>query len=164
MAPLEEVYEPSRLKRAMRLEANTLESGIFFNDGKGHFRFKPFPRLAQAAPVFDIVVSDASGDGTPDLYLVGNHFSLQPETGRMDGGISLLLKNGGKGRFEAIGPSISGLVLPGDTKAAVAVDWNADGLTDYLAAQNDGPLVLIERRKRAAETDKSVRRAKEQLK
>jgi hypothetical protein len=147
-ASLEEIYGPSKLNEALRLDANTLGSGIFQNTGKGRFLFKPFPRFAQAAPVFDFVVGDVTGDQIPDLYLVGNHFSPQPETGRTDGGVSLLLKGLGMGAFDVVLPAESGLVLPGDTKAAIAIDWNSDGLTDYLAAQNDGPLYFLERGKR----------------
>ena len=143
-APLQSIYPAVKLDRALRLSATTLESGVFLNDAKGHFTFHAFPRLAQAAPVFAIVEGDVTEDGIPDLFLVGNHFSPQPETGRMDGGISLLLKGGRK--LSVVESSASGLVLPGDTKAALVIDWNRDGRLDYLAAHNDGPLFFLERR------------------
>jgi hypothetical protein len=145
-ASLAEVYSPERLDAAARLEATTLESGAFLNDGHGRFRLVPFPRLAQAAPVFGIAVADVDGDGHPDLYLVGNHFSPQPETGRMDGGLSLLLKGTGDGTFTAVPPATSGLVLPGDSKSVATTDLDRDGHPDLLVGQNDAPLVWFRKR------------------
>ena len=88
--------------------------------------------LSQVAPVFDIVVDDVTNDGNADLYLVGNHFRPQPETGRMDGGFGLLMQGNGDGTFSPVEPAVSGLVLLGDTKASLAIDFNDDGLTDFV--------------------------------
>ena len=42
-ATVDEVYDPQSLSDAIRLEANTLESGVLTNDGKGHFNFVALP-------------------------------------------------------------------------------------------------------------------------
>ena len=41
-ASLNDIYG-DRLSSALMLEVNTPESGIFVNDGKAHFTFKPLP-------------------------------------------------------------------------------------------------------------------------
>ncbi|MEM7386496.1 MAG: VCBS repeat-containing protein, partial [Verrucomicrobiota bacterium] len=70
---LEGIYSESRLKQARRFEANTLASGLFFNLGKGRFsKLMPLPRIAQAFPVHQSAAADFTGDGKPDLFLVGN--------------------------------------------------------------------------------------------
>ena len=79
LADLNEIYEPKCLSESKRCEANTLESGVFINEG-GKFTFKPFPRLAQVAPGFGIVAGDFDGDSNADLYFVQNFYGPQAET------------------------------------------------------------------------------------
>ena len=144
LASLQEIYTPQRLEDAQRFEANTLESGILINNGHGELTFRPLPRLAQASPAFGVVLSDVDGDGALDLYLTQNFFSPQPETGRMDGGLSLLLKGNGDGSFEPIWPDRSGLIVPGDAKGLSAVDLNGDGWIDFVVAVNQGRVRAFE--------------------
>ena len=145
-ACLADIYPPPLLERARRFEAETLASGVLLNDGAGHFQFRPLPRLAQAAPGFGVALADFDGDGTPDLYLVQNFFSPQPETGRMDGGLSLLLRGNGDGTFAPIPPKQSGLLVPGDAKSLVVTDLNGDGWPDFVVGVNDGEPLAFENR------------------
>jgi hypothetical protein len=87
-ASLGEVLSAERLRAARRFAVDTLESGVLLNDGQAHFVFRPLPRLAQAAPAFGVVLTDVDADGHNDLLLAQNFFGPQPETGRMDGGLS----------------------------------------------------------------------------
>jgi hypothetical protein len=48
-APIDDLFGMSRLRRAIRREANTFESGVLLNKKEG-FRFEPLPPLAQTAP------------------------------------------------------------------------------------------------------------------
>ena len=142
---LEAIYSESRLQKARRFEANTLESGIFLNDGRGKFGFTPLPRLAQVFPVFGIAAQDLTGDSVVDLYLIGNFHSPQRETGNMDGGLSLLLNGKGDGTFEPVPPNESGLVVPGDAKGLAITDLNGDLQPDIVVTINDGEMVAFER-------------------
>jgi hypothetical protein len=90
-ATLEQIYTKESLQRSQRFTATTLESGVLVNDGDGRFQFVPLPTLAQASPGFGVVLTEVNGDGFADVYMVQNFFSPQLETGRMDGGLSLLL-------------------------------------------------------------------------
>ena len=139
-ASLSRIYAPRDLRGAQRFEVNTLESGILLNDGSGSFTFAALPRIAQAAPGFGAVLAEIDGDGNPDLYMVQNFFGPQPETGRMDGGLSLLLRGEGDGTFEPVWPNRSGLVVSGDATALAAMDLNGDGWVDFAIATNDGPM------------------------
>ena len=146
IASLEEIYTPEGLEGALTLEANTLESGVLLNDGAAHFVFSPLPRMAQASPGFGVLLEDFDGDGASDLYLAQNFFSPQPETGRWDGGLSLLLRGNGDGSFEPVRPDRSGLIVPGDAKGASAVDLNDDGWVGLVVAINDDAPVAFENR------------------
>lgn len=143
-AALPEIYTPDALEHSLTLTANTLESGILINDGKGHFEFKPLPALAQVSPGFGLCFLDADADGNVDLFMAQNFFGPQYETGPFSGGLSVLLLGNGSGGFEVLSPDRSGLMIPGDAKAATITDFNRDGRPDLAVAQNDGALLTFE--------------------
>lgn len=145
-ATLEEIYSAPALKDGLRLEANTLESGILLNDGRGKFIFKPFPRIAQASPSFGTVFLDANGDQHPDLFLTQNFFSPQRETGRMDGGLGQLLLGAGDGTFQVVPAAESGIIIPQDANAVFARDVNGDKQTDLVISTNNGPILTFLRK------------------
>ncbi len=137
LAPLADIYTPAGLKNAKRLAATTLESAAWINDGKGRFTRRPLPRLCQISPSFGVLLTELDGDGQADLCLAQNSFSPQRETGRMDGGLGLVLKGLGGGRFKALWPNSSGIVVAGDAKALTWTDLNNDGRADLLFGVND---------------------------
>ena len=47
------------------------------------------PDVAQVAPCFGVHIADWNADGRPDIFCAQNFFTPQPETGRMDGGMSV---------------------------------------------------------------------------
>jgi hypothetical protein len=119
---------------------NCLESGLLVNDGEGRFSFRPLPRLAQIAPGFGASLTDINGDANLDLYMVQNALNWAPDTGHLDGGVSLLLAGRGDGTFTPVWPDRSGLVVGGDATALTVADLNGDPWPDFLVAVNDGPV------------------------
>ena len=119
---------------------------MLLNDGAGHFVFRALPRLAQTSPAFGVALAEVDGDGHADLYLSHNFYSPQPETGRMDGGLSLLLRGIGDGSFTTVWPKESGLIATGDAKALAVTDLNNDGWPDFVVAINNGSLLAFENR------------------
>ena len=144
-ASLKEIYPESVTGNCLRLEANTLESGVLLNEGES-FRFIPLPRLAQASPGFGVAFLEVDGDGCLDLLVGQNFFGPQRETGRMAGGLSLLLLGDGQGEFAPLGPALSGISVPGDATDVAVVDLNTDGLADLAIATNNGPVRTFLRR------------------
>lgn len=140
LANVTQIYSKPVIDDALKFSITTLASGVFLNDGKGSFEFKPLPRLAQIAPGFGIVIGDFDFDGTRDLFLAQNFFNPQPETGRMSGGLGAFLKGRGDGTFESIGPLETGLAIQDDAKAVCLSDFNGDSKPDFLVASNNGPL------------------------
>jgi hypothetical protein len=138
-ASLAEIFTQQRLDRAKRFEVNTLESGLLINEGQFRLRFEPLPSLAQVAPSLGVDVADLNGDGHLDIVLAQNFYSPHPVTGRMDGGVSLVLVGSGKGTFEPIWPNRSGIVVPGDARKVQAVELNGDGQPDLVFAVQNGP-------------------------
>lgn len=139
-AKLNEVYAPDKLEHSLKLTVTELNSGVLLNDGKAHFTFKPLPRLAQVSPAFGVVAADFTGDGHADIVLAQNFFGPQRETGRMDGGLGLLLTGDGAGNFKAMPAHESGLVVPQDARSLAVADVNADGAPDLVFGINNGPV------------------------
>jgi hypothetical protein len=143
-ASLDTMFSERWLASAARFEVNTLESGILWNDGHARFAFTPLPQLAQVAPGFGIALSDFDADGHADIFIAQNFFGPHLETGRMDGGMSLLLRGRGKGQFIAIPPVESGVMISGDAKSVVAMDVNGDGWEEIFVGINNGELKSFE--------------------
>ena len=141
-----DIYDQSKLEKSQLHTANNLRSVLLRNDGEGVFQIEPLPHLAQIAPAFGVVLRDFDLDGITDCFLVNNHFTPQPETGAMDGGLSLLLRGTGnvENPFEPVWPGESGLEVPGDSKSLGAIDLNLDGRDDFVVGVNSGnPSVFL---------------------
>ena len=131
------------LDAAYHVEANTAESGVLLNDGKGHLTFQALPRMAQIAPGFGLALADVDGDGRLDLCIVQNFFGPAPEHGRMDGGVSLLLLGQGDGTFERFGPIVAAWCWLGKQKSHVGrSEWRRLG--GFRSWVNDGELAAFE--------------------
>jgi hypothetical protein len=115
-APMEEVFTKEMMAGAQVLQCREVRSGWFENDGKGKFVFHPFPPQAQVAPVNAIVCTDVNGDKNTDIILAGNEYQAQVMAGCYDASYGLLLTGNGKGLFNAVSPTVSGLILNGDVK------------------------------------------------
>ena len=136
-ATLPEILGAERFNAARRFVATELQSGVFLSQPDGSYRFKALPRIAQIAPVQGMVAGDFDGDGHADLYAVQNSSAPNPGVGRFGGGLSQLMRGDGKGNFTPVEPAQSGLVVPGDAKALVTLDLDADGWPDFLVSRND---------------------------
>jgi hypothetical protein len=137
-ATLADIFSEERLQQAQRWEVNTLESGVLLNEGGFRFRFEPLPTLAQIAPSLGIDVADVNGDAHLDIVLAQNFYSPHPVTGRMDGGVSVLLLGTGTGTFDAVWPNHSGIIVPGDARRIEIVELNGDGRPDVVFALQNG--------------------------
>lgn len=138
---LSDLYTDTRLENSKKFEANTLENGILINDGKANFSWKPLPRFAQIAPAYGAILEDLDGDGDLDAALAQNSYSPQRETGRMDGGLSLILQNDGRGNLSPLSADLSGIEIPGDAKSLTVCDLNNDTKPDLVFGINDSAVI-----------------------
>jgi enediyne biosynthesis protein E4 len=140
LATVQEIYTPEKLKNVKRYHAGTLATALLRNDGQGGFTLETLPDLAQTAPAFGVVIEDVTGDTHPDILIAQNFYHPQIETGRMSGGVGVLLKNNGQGQFATVWSDLSGVDLPIDARSATLGDWDGDGRREWLIAENNGPL------------------------
>ena len=139
-ATLPQIYTQECLAESFKLEANTLESGVFINDGGGRFSFEPLPNIAQSSAIFGLSMVDVNADGRLDLYAVQNFSNPQFETPPFRGGLSVLLLGDGQGDLHVAPHPESGMVVSGDGRGLAYTDFNRDGRPDFLIGINDGEL------------------------
>lgn len=127
--------------RASFLEAVEVDSGVFLNR-TNRFEWRPFPREAQWSPASSVHVADVDGDGFEDVFLSQNRSDLLPEYSRDDAGSGLWLRGRGDGRFEALDPTVSGIRIDGEQRAAALADFDHDRRIDVVVSQINGPTML----------------------
>ena len=138
-ATLGQIYGAAELEQCLQLTCHELRHLLWRRSPDGRYTATPLPTLAQISAGSGMAVGDWDGDGYLDLVLAQNSFAPEPETGRIDGGLSVLLRFGPDG-FTAVPAAASGLVVPEDSKALATLDLDGDGALDLLFACNDGPL------------------------
>jgi hypothetical protein len=73
---VEDIFSKDQLKRAVKLEAYTMQSSVLLNSGKGTFAIKPLPAEAQFSPMYGIAADDFDKDGNIDIMMGGTFTSL----------------------------------------------------------------------------------------
>lgn len=142
-AGLTNLFSPSILASAYRVDVDTLESGVWINDGSAHFSFRPLPRLVQLAPTWGLAATDFDGDGHIDLCLAQNFRGTPAEMGPMNGSMGLVLGGRGDGGFTPVNPYESGWQIPEDARSMAVTDLNHDGWPDLLVGINNGPVAAF---------------------
>ena len=113
----------------------TFSHTVFLNRDD-HFEPIPLPWLSQLAPAFAVAVSDINLDGTEDLFLSQNVFSLRPDMSRLDAGRGILLLGDGAGHFDPLPGELSGIAVYGEQRGAAFGDYDNDGRVDLVVTQN----------------------------
>ncbi len=140
-ASLEQILG-DRLKDARNLRANWMDSTVFLNRGD-RFEASPLPAEAQFAPAFATCVGDYDGDGSEDVFLSQNFFTVEEQTSRFDAGLGLWLRGDGRGNFKAVSGRESGVKVYGEQRGAALCDYDADGRLDLAVTQNGAATKLF---------------------
>lgn len=130
-APLDEIYD---LDKAQNLQATSLMSAIYLNDGTGNYAKGKLPVEAQMAPINATVVMDVNKDGNVDIIAVGNQYTMEVETTRLDAGTGMVMLGDGKGNFEYVPNGKSAMSSRGNAKDMVIVNGT------LIITNNDAPV------------------------
>ncbi|GAB3882266.1 VCBS repeat-containing protein [Spirosoma agri] len=114
----DELLTDDERKDAYQAQATYLQSAYIENKGNGTFVVHALPRVAQAAPVFGIVVHDLNRDGHLDAVLTGNFYPNEVNMGREDASVGVVLLGDGRGHFKPVSPMASGLLIRGDARSS----------------------------------------------
>lgn len=121
-AGLSDIFSAEELAGASRLRANRLTTTLLLSGPGGALRETALPMEAQYTPVFTVVCHDFTGDGYPDLVLGGNITHARLRMGQYDASYGTLLRNDGKGQFEAVALPQSGLQITGDVRSMLVLE------------------------------------------
>ncbi|GAL68403.1 hypothetical protein JCM19301_2010 [Jejuia pallidilutea] len=124
-AKLEDIFDSEELKRAKKLEANTLQS-YYLENKSGKLVPSPLPLEAQFAPIECIVVDDFNSDNNLDIILAGNQSSIRIRIGVIDANYGQLFLGDGKGYFQYVNQKKCGLNLKGDVKSSEKIKVGED--------------------------------------
>ncbi len=113
----------------------TFSHTLFLNRESG-FEPVPLPWSSQLAPAFAVAVADVDLDGNEDVFLSQNFFYVRPEMSRLDAGRGLLMRGDGRGGFEPVDGSESGINVYGEQRGAAFGDYDRDGRVDLVVTQN----------------------------
>lgn len=141
---MEEIFSPEELKEAKVLSVEQAQTCIFINDGKGHFTMKELPVMAQLSPVYGAVATDLNNDGIKDIFLAGNFYGLEPQSGRFDASYGTTLLGDANHQFHYINPSASGLFVRGEARDIAEIK-TAMGGHILVVSINNNKLQLFQR-------------------
>ncbi|MDE3212529.1 MAG: VCBS repeat-containing protein [Bacteroidota bacterium] len=143
VSTIDSIFPPSMRQGAQVLQANDLTSAYLHNDGNGKFTLIPLPIQAQFSELNAMKVGDFDGDGNLDVILNGNDYGTEVTLGRYDALNGLMLKGDGKGGFTPLSILQSGIFIPGNGKALVALR-SSRGKYLLAASQNKGAMEVFE--------------------
>jgi enediyne biosynthesis protein E4 len=119
-ADIKGVLGEAFFQKAQKLSIVETRTGVWWNE-KGTLVFKPLPLMAQAAPVFAILIEDLDQDGQKDILLAGNQSKFRIRIGKTDANAGVLMRGVGKQNFVEVPQNQTGLWLNGDIKDVARV-------------------------------------------
>ena len=140
-ASVEDIFPAQDRVGAIERSAHTFASVLLRNDGNGNFTIVSLPDEVQIAPIYGILPRDVDGDGRLDLMVAGNFDGFKPEIGRASESRGLVLRGDGKGGFIPLSSTVSGFVVPGQSRDVQRVRTRGGELI-VVARNNDRPLVF----------------------
>lgn len=130
------LFGSEKVNGARKFALSSMESGIFYNNGRGGFTWSALPVEAQAFPVMASYVIE-TGSGYRDILLAGNINHVRPATGGMQaGGHGLHLRIDRNGKYGALNLQESGFFLDGEARKLQSVKLSGERRF-FMAAMND---------------------------
>lgn len=134
-----DIFSETEMADALQLEVTELASGLWLNDGGGKFTFARLPLEAQLSVMYATEILDFDKDGNIDIVMAGNLYRTKPEVGRYDASYGVFLRGDGKGSFQAVRASQSGLLVDGEARDMKIVNTR-NGKLLVVSRNNDTPI------------------------
>ena len=119
-AQISDFFTAQELKGSITLQAQNLQTIYLENRGKS-FKVKALPLQAQFSPVYAITSTDVNRDGNKDIILAGNLSTTRIKFGKYDASTGTVLLGDGKGNFQNVPTSKTGLNLKGDVRSMLVL-------------------------------------------
>jgi hypothetical protein len=139
---IKDIFGKNEVDKSIIKKAVLFESCVFINKGDGTYKINKLPIVAQFSPVRDIIAGDFNHDGTSDLVVAGNDYSVRPSYGRYDASYGWCLPGDKNNEFRGMMPVESGLAIKGDARKIRLITIN--GNQYMIAAVNNGELQIFQ--------------------
>jgi hypothetical protein len=139
-AKIEQILTPEQLQKAQVLQANFFET-IYFENQNGKMIPHSLPIQANMSPIYAISIEDFNKDGHLDALLMGNIEHTRLKIGRIDANFGVLLLGNGKGNFEYVPQTQSGLAVKGCVRNILSFK-NGTNTRLVINLNNQNPLVI----------------------
>jgi enediyne biosynthesis protein E4 len=116
-ATINDVFSADQLKGATKLSAEITSTIYLQNNGDAGFELKQLPLEAQYAPVYVLASADVNNDGKKDIVLAGNNAWTRIKFGRFRANHGVVLLGNGKGEFDYLPQTQSGLNMRADVRS-----------------------------------------------
>jgi hypothetical protein len=120
-ATLKDIFDESQLESTIIKEIVIDKSIYLENNGNG-FTVKILPEMAQISPIRGFYIEDVDKDGNLDAILIANSYAPEVGTGRSDASLGTMLKGLGKGDFEVVSTSRSGIITQGEVRQIIKIN------------------------------------------
>jgi hypothetical protein len=137
-AELSDIYQESKLKEATHYSIDLFSNAYLENTGGLSFNLKPLPLTFQESSINDFAVIDYDSDGDLDLVAGGNLYEAEVETPRNDACFGFVMQNDGKGNFEKLSYSQSGIYVPYETRHVEVLENKGQKHIHFIT--NEGPI------------------------
>ncbi len=129
-----------QLKDAAVYSVQTMQTGLFINDGNGNLAFTALPADAQVSPVFAMLARDLDADHRPDVITAGNFFGVSPFEGRYDGNWGNIFMARPRG-YQFLSPARSGFFNRGESRDLRVIRTKKGDL--FVVAHNNDSLTFF---------------------
>ena len=140
-ATIKEIFTKTQLDSAKKLEVNYLHT-TWFEQMNGKFITRSLPIQSDFSPVYSICSNDFNGDGHMDLLLCGNIDQARIRIGKIDANYGVLLLGDGKGHFNYVSQTESGLTIKGSVRDMVKIDTKNGKHLVLIGINNNSPITL----------------------
>ena len=141
-AMMKDIFTPDEMKDAQIFMTNNLNTMIVYLNAGNNGGVKKLPQEAQYFPAKAINAFDYDQDGDLDLLLSGNEYGMEIETGYLDAGIGLILRNEGNKKWTPVFGE--GYETIGDVTDVKPI--RIKGFKCFIIAKNKGVLQVLRNR------------------
>ena len=141
-ASMDDLFDNSQMEGVTMQKVTNTTSIFLINQGNGKFAVKELPQVVQMAPIMSIQTLDYDNDGHLDILLTGNFYDVLPEVGRYDANYGIILRGKGKGQYDVLPSTVSGLMIKGQVRKA-RLTKNSSGKKRIIIAKNNDNLQVI---------------------
>jgi hypothetical protein len=140
-----DIFAPTQMERALRLDAVNMASSIMINDGSGNFDLQALPWTAQLSPVYSILINDFNEDGIQDILLGGNFYESKPETGIYNASYGVYLAGVGNAEYRNLKSKESGFLVKGAVRSIDVIKTKDADI--IMVTKNNEALTLFKKNK-----------------